>query len=262
MRGSATTWKERPCLICLCIPSNRFFACHFWSLISCFSACRLDMPDCDCMLKTVEAMGEDSEGAIVAAHGGTSPESAVERRATCNSSGIRRLRIARDGSPGQTEAEGDQLRRSRSQAFSSLRARGNDALWRRATCSSSCRASQRSGVWIVRDVRAHASAHRLLAHSTEAYNDDIHVFMDSQAAIRRLRKIISCRRPKVLPQDNSARQDVLAVKRSRCTVHYRKKHKNIQQRGFASDHPPNLTTNPPVSCLNRAERTGSLTCVI
>ena len=32
--------------------------------------------------------------------------------------------------------------------------------------------------------------------------------------------------------------------------------KNIQQRVFASGH--HLTTNPPVSCLNIAERTGSI----
>jgi hypothetical protein len=38
------------------------------------------MPDCDCMLKTIEATGEDSEGAIVAAHRGTCPESAWRRR--------------------------------------------------------------------------------------------------------------------------------------------------------------------------------------
>jgi hypothetical protein len=80
MRGSAGTWTGRPCLICLCVPSNRSFACHCWSLVSCFFACRLDMPDCDYMLKTVEATGEDSEGAIVAAHGGMSPESAWCRR--------------------------------------------------------------------------------------------------------------------------------------------------------------------------------------
>jgi hypothetical protein len=29
---------------------------------SCFFACRLDMPDCDCMLRTVGAAGESGEG--------------------------------------------------------------------------------------------------------------------------------------------------------------------------------------------------------
>jgi hypothetical protein len=42
---------------------------------------------------------------------------------------------------------------SKQPGFLKLRARGNDAVWGRATRNISCRTSQRSGAWLMRDVR-------------------------------------------------------------------------------------------------------------
>jgi hypothetical protein len=62
----------------------------------------------------------------------------VRRRATCNGSNQRAADV--EGRPKQPY-------------FLKLRARGNDAAWRRATCNSSSRTSQRPGAWVVKVVK-------------------------------------------------------------------------------------------------------------
>jgi hypothetical protein len=77
----------------------------------------------------------------------------VQRRAACDGSCGRRLR---NSARWRSRANRSRRRRTASPeqpGLLRLSTRGNDAVQRRTTCNSSYRTRQRSGAWIMRDVR-------------------------------------------------------------------------------------------------------------
>ncbi|KAF1358636.1 hypothetical protein EJ07DRAFT_156478 [Lizonia empirigonia] len=168
------------------VPSHRSFACCRRSLASCFFACRLDITDCDCILKKVRATGENSEGVKDGARARPSWEGEADgqgvgqgQRRSCEAEKrlVEGLRagwlaqkaagfVARSAKLSPTTQRGgaqpataaiSAWRRSRADrnrkwptaspkqpGLLRLRARGNDAAWRCATCSSSRSRSRRT----------------------------------------------------------------------------------------------------------------------